>query len=41
VLSDLFLINYSMWKYEFSDVDWKGRNVCIPVMHVVPTLPRR
>lgn len=33
VLSDVFLLNYSMAKYEFSKVYWKGRNVCIPVMH--------
>ena len=26
----------SMLKYEFGSVDWKDRNVCIPVMHVVP-----
>lgn len=34
------LANYSMYKYEFSDVVWKGRNVCVPVMHVVPSLPK-
>lgn len=34
------LINYSMYKYEFSEVVWKGRNVCIPVMHVVSSLPK-
>lgn len=33
------LVNYSMYKYEFSEVIWKGRNVCLPVMHVVPHLP--
>lgn len=38
-LSDIVLLHYSMWKYEFSTVDWKGRNVCVPVMHVVPELP--
>ncbi len=38
-LSDLVLLHYSMWKYELSTVEWKGRNVCIPVMHVVPRLP--
>jgi hypothetical protein len=38
-LTDIFLLHYSMSKYEFSIVDWKGRNVCIPVMHVVPKLP--
>jgi hypothetical protein len=39
-LSDIVLLHYSMWKYEFSTVDWKGRNVCVPVMHVTPYLPR-
>lgn len=39
-LMDIVLLHYSMWKYEFSTVDWKGRNVCIPVMHVVPHLPK-
>lgn len=34
------LLNYSMYKYEFSEVLWKGRNVCIPVMHVIPRLPK-
>jgi hypothetical protein len=38
-LSDIALLQYSMWKYEFSEVDWKGRNVCVPAMHVVPNLP--
>lgn len=38
-LSDVVLLHYSMWKYEFSEVDWKGRNVCVPVMHVIPNLP--
>jgi hypothetical protein len=38
-LSDVVLLHHSMWKYEFSTVDWKGRNVCIPVMHVVSHLP--
>ena len=40
VLTDLVLLHFSMWKYEFSIVEWKGRNVCIPVMHVVPHLPK-
>lgn len=39
VLTDVALLHYSMWKYEFSVVEWKGRNVCIPIMHVVPHLP--
>jgi hypothetical protein len=37
---DIGLLNYSMWMYEFRQVIWKGRNVCIPVMRVVPRLPR-
>jgi hypothetical protein len=32
-LTDIYLLNYSMFKYEFSEVLWKGRNVCVPVMH--------
>jgi hypothetical protein len=38
-MSDVVLLHYSMWKYEFSVVDWKGRNVCVPVMRVEPRLP--
>lgn len=33
------LMHYSMYKYEFSEVIWKNRNVSFPVMHVVPKLP--
>jgi hypothetical protein len=40
VLYDVCLLNYSMWQYEFREVIWKGRNVCLPVMHVVPKLPQ-
>jgi len=40
ILADIVLLHYSMWKYEFSTVDWKGRNVTVPVMHVIPHLPR-
>ncbi len=40
VLTDLGLVHYSMWRYEFSTVDWRGRNVCVPVMHVVSHLPK-
>lgn len=38
-LTDIGLVHYSMSRYEFSTVAWKGRNICIPVMHVVPHLP--
>lgn len=37
---DLVLMYYSMWRYEFSVVDWKGRNICVPAMHVIPRLPK-
>lgn len=36
VLQDVAILNYSFWRYEFREVIWKGRNVCIPVMRVVP-----
>jgi len=36
---DIGLLNYSMWRYEFRDVIWKERNVCIPLMHAVPEKP--
>ncbi|MEO6513993.1 MAG: glycosyltransferase [Candidatus Saccharimonadales bacterium] len=39
-LCDIVVLNTSMLKYEFSEVIWKGRNVCIPVMRVIPKLPR-
>ncbi len=38
-MSELYLINESMYRYEFSTVEWKGRNICLPVMHVTPKLP--
>lgn len=37
---DVWLLNYSMFLYEFYEIRWKERNVCLPVMHVVPTLPK-
>lgn len=33
---DVCLLNYSMWRYEFSEVIWKDRNVCIPFIHYGP-----
>jgi len=36
LIVDIFLLNYSMYKYEFSEVIWKGRNVCLPVMRIDP-----
>jgi hypothetical protein len=40
VLYDIGLLHVSMWQYEFSTVEWKGRNICVPAMHVVPYLPK-
>ncbi len=40
LVSDIWLLHQSMWQYEFSTVEWKGRNVCIPVMHTIPHLPK-
>ena len=39
-LLNAVLLNYSMWKYEFSEVLWKGRNVCLPVLRALPSLPK-
>lgn len=39
-LYDIGLLNYSMWLYEFSEVIWKGRNVCIPIMRAIASLPK-
>lgn len=40
VLCEVALAHISMWKYEFSVVEWKGRNVCLPVMRAIPRLPK-
>lgn len=40
ICTDIVLTHYSLYKYEFSEVLWKGRNVCLPVMHVIPRLPK-
>lgn len=31
--AEIVLINLSMYRYEFRTVTWKGRNICLPVMH--------
>lgn len=41
VFADIALLHYSMYRYEFSEVYWKGRNVCYPVMHATPNLPKQ
>lgn len=40
MLYDVWLAHRSMWQYEFSTVEWKGRNICVPAMHVIPHLPK-
>jgi glycosyltransferase involved in cell wall biosynthesis len=40
ILYDIVLLNYSMWQYEFGEIIWKGRNVCLPVMRAIPQLPK-
>lgn len=40
LLAEVIMINYSMWAYEFSEVFWKGRNVCLPVLKNYPRLPK-
>ena len=38
-LTDIATGFISMMQYEFFKVEWKDRNICIPVMHVYPKLP--
>ncbi|HWT55476.1 MAG TPA: glycosyltransferase family 2 protein [Candidatus Microsaccharimonas sp.] len=40
VLINVYIRHESMWRYEFGEVTWKGRNVCMPVMRVIPRLPK-
>lgn len=37
--AELVISFVSMVRYEFLTVAWKDRNICIPVMHVIPKLP--
>lgn len=39
-LIEILIGHTSMLKYEFGTVEWKDRNICIPVMHVYPRLPK-
>ncbi len=47
VLYDVILLHYSMYRYEFKEVRWKERNICLPVMHydapqqIAPPVPSR
>ncbi|MGH7241549.1 MAG: hypothetical protein ACREGB_04595, partial [Candidatus Saccharimonadales bacterium] len=40
VLMDIYIRHESMWRYEFGEVTWKGRNICMPVMRVIPRFPK-
>lgn len=40
IITEIVMTIVSMYKYEFGIVDWKGRNVCVPAMHVIKRLPR-
>jgi len=40
VILEVAVTNYSMWAYEFSEVTWKGRNVCRPILSAIPRLPK-
>ena len=39
-LLDIVMLHISMARYEFGTVNWKGRNVCVPVMRVESNLPK-
>jgi len=39
-IMDLYLLNLSMWRYEFGEIYWKGRPVTAPVMHATPHVPK-
>lgn len=40
VVVEIYLLQYSMMRYEFGSVTWKERNICIPVMRSIPRLPQ-
>lgn len=40
IISEIAATLISMWKYEFSEVIWKDRNICIPVVKNYPSLPK-
>ncbi len=39
LVTEMIVNHVSMIQYEFFRVKWKDRNICIPVMHVIPKLP--
>lgn len=40
LIQELILAYISAYRYEFSEVIWKGRNVCYPLLRVIPRLPK-
>lgn len=40
VMTEIVLLHVSMYRYEFTSVQWKGRNVCVPLMQVTPRLSK-
>jgi hypothetical protein len=32
IIRDLYILHLSMYRFEFSEVMWRGRNICFPVM---------
>jgi hypothetical protein len=40
VFEEWFVLIRSMFAYEFGDVQWKERNICLPMLQVEKTLPK-
>jgi len=40
VLVELGLVNESMRRYEFTEVIWRGRNICVPTLQTLRNLPK-
>lgn len=40
LVQELILAYISAYRYEFSEVIWKGRNVCYPLLRAIPKLPK-
>ena len=40
IVYEVYIEISSMLRYEFGEMQWKDRNICLPVMHVTPHLPK-
>ncbi len=40
-ITEMYITIISMVRYELGTMQWKDRNVCIPVMHITSHLPRK